>query len=97
MNIMGGVISQMPFLRFVIPGLSGYNELMSILKNLWNFLDEEIKIHEKELRSDSQPRDLIDAFLLEIHKNNENEDTIFDRKLIRLTTWGLPKLGVRLN
>lgn len=79
-------MSQMPFLRFVIPKLSGYNEIMSILINLWSFLDKEIEIHEKELQSDSQPRDLIDAFLLEIYKNNENEDTIFDRELVRRTT-----------
>lgn len=79
-------MSQMPFLRFVIPKLSGYNEIMSILINLWSFLDKEIEIHEKELQSDSQPRDLIDAFLLEVHKNNENEDTIFDRELVHRTT-----------
>ncbi|XP_011699204.1 PREDICTED: probable cytochrome P450 305a1 [Wasmannia auropunctata] len=77
-NTMGGVISQMPFLRFVIPELSGYNELMRILNKLWRFLDEEIKIHERELSD--QPRDLIDAFLLEIRKNNKNENTIFDRE-----------------
>jgi len=80
MDTLGGVVSQMPFVRFVIPELSGYNELIRILKNLWRFLDEEIKIHERELSND-QPRDLIDAFLLEIRRNNENEDTIFDRKL----------------
>lgn len=80
-DALGGVISQMPFLRFVIPELSGYNGLMRILENLWSFLDEEIKIHEKELPDDRiQPRDLIDAFLLEIRKINENEDTIFDRE-----------------
>lgn len=81
MDTMGGVVSQMPFLRFVIPELSGYKELMKILENLWLFLDEEIKIHERELFNDSSC-DLIDAFLLEIRKNDENEDTIFDRKLV---------------
>ncbi|XP_011686917.1 PREDICTED: probable cytochrome P450 305a1 isoform X2 [Wasmannia auropunctata] len=78
MDNLGGVISQVPFLRFVIPDLLGYNELMRILNNLWRFLDEEIKIHERELSD--QPRDLIDAFLLEIRKNDKNENTIFDRE-----------------
>lgn len=82
---MGGILSQLPFLRFIIPQLSGYNELMRIHKDLWRFLDEEIKIHERELLDD-QPCDLIDAFLLEIRKNNETEDTIFDRELIRCIT-----------
>ncbi|XP_018372426.1 PREDICTED: methyl farnesoate epoxidase-like isoform X1 [Trachymyrmex cornetzi] len=79
MDTMGGVVSQMPFLRFVIPELSGYEELMEILENLWRFLDEEIKIHERKLSNDP-PRDLIDAFLLEICKHDENEDTVFDRE-----------------
>ncbi|KOX69409.1 hypothetical protein WN51_05572 [Melipona quadrifasciata] len=76
MDTMGGIVSQMPFLRFVIPELSGYNELMRILQKLWSFLDEEINIHEKQL-PENQPQDLIDAFLLEI-KNTE-------RKLINNT------------
>ncbi|KYM75653.1 hypothetical protein ALC53_13716 [Atta colombica] len=79
LDTMGGVISQMPFLRFVIPELSGYKEMKEIIENLWRFLDEEVKIHERELSNDP-PRDLIDAFLLEICKYDENEDTIFDRE-----------------
>ncbi|XP_033183428.2 methyl farnesoate epoxidase isoform X2 [Bombus vancouverensis nearcticus] len=80
MDTMGGIVSQMPFLRFMIPELSGYNDLMRILQKLWNFLDEEINIHEKRL-SGNQPQDLIDAFLLEISsKNTEQGDSIFDRE-----------------
>lgn len=79
MDTMGGVLSQMPFLRFLIPELSGYNELMKILKNLWRFLDEEIKMHESDSIQD-KPRDLIDAFLLEISKNDGVQNTIFDRE-----------------
>lgn len=78
MDILGGVMSQMPFLRFIIPEKSGYNELMRILEKLWSFLDEEIKMHESE--PPDQSRDLIDAFLFEISNKNDNEDTIFDRK-----------------
>ncbi|KOC63435.1 putative cytochrome P450 305a1 [Habropoda laboriosa] len=80
MDTMGGIVSQMPFLRFIIPELSGYNELMRILQKLWNFLDEEISVHEKQL-SGNQPQDLIDAFLLEISSiNGERDRTIFDRE-----------------
>ncbi|CAD1479939.1 unnamed protein product, partial [Heterotrigona itama] len=80
MDTMGGIVSQMPFLRFIVPELSGYNDLMRILQKLWGFLDEEINIHERQL-SENQPQDLIDAFLLEISsKNTEPSDTIFDRE-----------------
>lgn len=78
MDTMGGIISQMPFLRFIIPELSGYNNLMEILRKLWNFLDEEINNHEKHL-SGNQPQDLIEAFLLEISsRNGVQNDSIFD-------------------
>lgn len=80
MDTMGGIVSQMSFLRFIVPELSGYNDLMRILQKLWSFLDEEINIHEKQL-PENQPQDLIDAFLLEISsKNTESSDTIFDRE-----------------
>lgn len=80
MDTMGGIISQLPFLRFIIPELSGYNELMRILRKLWSFLDEEITLHEKHL-TENEPQDLIEAFLLEIaSNNNDRKDTIFDRE-----------------
>ncbi|XP_029055473.1 methyl farnesoate epoxidase-like isoform X2 [Osmia bicornis bicornis] len=79
MDTMGGIVSHMPFLRFIIPELSGYNELMRILRKLWGFLDEEITIHEKQL-SGNEPQDLIEAFLLEISSNSKIDDSIFDRE-----------------
>ncbi|CAB0032549.1 unnamed protein product [Trichogramma brassicae] len=82
-DTMGGIISLMPFLRFIIPELSGYNHLMSTHEKLWGFLDEEIKLHEENLPT-SQPRDLIDAFLMEIrdqtHSADHEEQSIFDRE-----------------
>lgn len=69
----------MPFLRFVMPELSGYNALMRILHNLWSFLDEEIEIHERELSDNNPPSNLIDAFLLGIDADG-NKDSSFDRE-----------------
>ncbi|XP_050458694.1 methyl farnesoate epoxidase-like isoform X1 [Cataglyphis hispanica] len=82
MDNLGGVVSQIPFLRFIIPELSGYNELMKILKKLWSFIDDEIKMHESDPPPDNQPRDLIDAFLSKMSKKNGDEDTIFDREML---------------
>lgn len=82
MDTMGGLMSQVPFLRFVIPKLSGYTDLMAILEKLWEFLGDEIIVHEKELPN-NPPRDLIDTFLLKIiteEKNADNTtDTIYTR------------------
>lgn len=82
MDTMGGIVSQMPFLRFIVPELCGYNKLMRILVKLWAFLDEEITFHENTLSNDDEPRDLIEAFLREIalQKNDESSESIFDRE-----------------
>jgi methyl farnesoate epoxidase/farnesoate epoxidase len=40
----GGLLNQMPFLRFIAPGWSGYTRLLSVLNRLWNFLRVS-KIH----------------------------------------------------
>lgn len=83
-DTMGGLLSHMPFLRFIAPKWCNYNETMSLLRKQWKFIDEEITKHELEL-TDEEPRDLIEAFLLEIasRKGNDSND-IFDRKLLFL-------------
>lgn len=40
----GGLLNQMPFLRFIAPGWSGYTRLLSVLNRLWSFLRVS-KIH----------------------------------------------------
>lgn len=78
---MGGIVSQMPFLRYVIPELSGYNRLMENHQKIWGFVDEEISAHEKKI-SNNQAQDLIEAFLLEISsENSKRDDSIFDRTI----------------
>jgi methyl farnesoate epoxidase/farnesoate epoxidase len=34
----GGLLNQMPFLRFIAPVWSGYTRLLSVLNRLWSFL-----------------------------------------------------------
>jgi methyl farnesoate epoxidase/farnesoate epoxidase len=34
----GGLLNQMPFLRFIAPGWSGYTRLLSVLNLMWTFL-----------------------------------------------------------
>lgn len=76
----GGILSQLPILRFIFPDLSGYNSLMFILTKLWSFLNDEINQHVLNLPAD-EPRDLIDAFLMEISRNN-SDNSQFNRELL---------------
>jgi methyl farnesoate epoxidase/farnesoate epoxidase len=34
----GGLLNQMPFLRYVVPNFSGYNQLLVILNRMWGFV-----------------------------------------------------------
>lgn len=87
-DTVGGVLSHMPFLRFVAPELLGYKSVMANLERLWAFIHDEITKHEANLPGvDDQPRDLIDAFLMEIRTHmkagNADDETIFQRKPLR--------------
>lgn len=61
-DISGGMLNQMPFLRFIAPNKTGYIKLKNVLVSLWEFLEETIKEHQETVCL-SHARDLIDAFL----------------------------------
>ncbi|KAJ9585265.1 hypothetical protein L9F63_002965, partial [Diploptera punctata] len=57
----GGLLNQMPPLRFIAPRHSGYTNLMTHLNRIWNFLRVSIYDHRKSFNADNM-RDLIDLF-----------------------------------
>ncbi|KAF9419040.1 hypothetical protein HW555_004367 [Spodoptera exigua] len=63
-DMSGGILNFMPFVRHILPGLSGYTELTSIHKALHDFLRETIQEHQQNIDVNN-PRDVIDAFLIE--------------------------------
>ncbi|CAG9864108.1 unnamed protein product [Phyllotreta striolata] len=81
-DISGGMLNQMPFLRYVAPNASGYNQIREILERMWEFLEETIEDHRKTFFVSQQPRDLIDAFLQKIDVNND--PTFTDDQLMSL-------------
>lgn len=60
----------MPFLRFIVPELSGYSSLMNVLAELWGFIDEEIESHVITLKLGQPAKSLIDAFLLHVYSSS---------------------------
>lgn len=38
-DISGGILNQMPFLRHVAPQACGYSQMVDTLKRLWNFIE----------------------------------------------------------
>ncbi|XP_063217519.1 methyl farnesoate epoxidase-like [Bacillus rossius redtenbacheri] len=84
-NIPGGLlVNVMPFLRFIIPKFSGYEESMEYVTGLQNILRDTIKEH-RETFDGQEPRDFIDVYLQEIEKQKHSADTTFtDESLIVL-------------
>ncbi|XP_011299259.1 probable cytochrome P450 303a1 isoform X1 [Fopius arisanus] len=75
-DTLGGILSHLPFLRFVIPNYSGYNRLMETHDKLWGFIRNEIDEHLKTMRRDQPPKDFIEAFLLESGNSYDREELI---------------------
>lgn len=38
-NVSGGLINHFPFLRYIIPSLSGYNAITERYKQMWSFFE----------------------------------------------------------
>ncbi|XP_068618762.1 farnesoate epoxidase-like [Battus philenor] len=73
-DMSGGLLNFLPFLRHVIPGLIGYTKLVNDNKSIHTFIKETINDHRKNLDVDN-PKDVIDAFLVEMNKQGDNSLT----------------------
>nr|CAH7744053.1 unnamed protein product [Callosobruchus chinensis] len=74
-DMSGGLINQMPYLRHIAPNACGYNKIMDVLTRMWQFLEETIAEHRKTMSYMQQPRDLIDAFLQKMEYTNDTSFT----------------------
>lgn len=73
-DISGGMLNQLPFLRYVAPKASGYLAHVDILKRIKDFLEETINEHKQTICA-NHARDLIDAFLQNINYKKNPDDT----------------------
>jgi Cytochrome P450 len=80
-DINGGLLNQMPWLRFIIPELSGFNLINNLNKQLKIFFTEIIDRHVLSFSVDKANDDLIYAFINEMstQKDNKNSTFTFDQ------------------
>ncbi|XP_011692220.1 PREDICTED: probable cytochrome P450 305a1 [Wasmannia auropunctata] len=64
-NATGGILTHLPFLRYIIPGLTGFTALNQRLTRMWQFIGTEIARH-KQTRTHGEFRDFIDVYLAEM-------------------------------
>ncbi|XP_014283057.1 methyl farnesoate epoxidase [Halyomorpha halys] len=82
-DMSGGILNQMPFLRFICPELTSFNKLKAVLTKLTSFVKGIVDEHQKTVSS-YENRDLIDAFLNEMKKHEGNKSTFTEKQLIIL-------------
>ncbi|XP_068896333.1 methyl farnesoate epoxidase-like [Tenebrio molitor] len=80
-DMSGGILNQMPFLRFIAPETCGYNQLVNVLVRMWEFLEETISEHRRTMCT-THARDLIDAFLQNM--NIKSDPSFTDDQLMSL-------------
>lgn len=73
-----------PILRRVFPRSTGFISYMDNIKNLQRFMKRMISEHEQSL-DDSNPRDFIDTYLIEMKKQNTKEESIFTEEGLIVT------------
>ncbi|KAL6267703.1 hypothetical protein P5V15_000774 [Pogonomyrmex californicus] len=70
-NATGGILTHLPFLRYIIPGLTGFTVLDQRLARMWQFFGSEITRH-KQTRTHGEIRDFIDVYLAEMDSKQSN-------------------------
>ncbi|ODN05810.1 Methyl farnesoate epoxidase [Orchesella cincta] len=62
----GGLILFAPWVKHILPGLSGYTFIRKVMDELREFMIKTVETHKLTYASDNCPRDFIDVFLREI-------------------------------
>ncbi|CAI6352811.1 unnamed protein product [Macrosiphum euphorbiae] len=79
LDMSGGILNQMPFIRFLAPNSSGYEHIKQILNEFYAFLKESVEEHKCEA---NYQEDFISAFLMEIEKNKDSPGSFSEEQLL---------------
>lgn len=91
-DMSGGILSKFPWLRFLIPEISGYKLLVTLNNELKNLLMETINEHKQQY-VEGKEKDFIDAFLHEMF--TQNKDSVFSDDNLIVTLLDLFLGGIK--
>lgn len=83
-DMSGGILSQLPWLRFLAPVKTGYRPLIETMKPLWNFLKEDIGYVLKTYKHKHVPTNFIEFYCREIENRKETESFFTEDQLLAL-------------
>lgn len=76
-DMSGGVLSQMPWMRFIAPEKTGYNLLKRFNNELHQLFMETIRAHQASYSEDKADDDLIYAYIREMKERAGDKDSSF--------------------
>ncbi|XP_001865027.2 probable cytochrome P450 305a1 [Culex quinquefasciatus] len=84
-DIAGGLLNQMPWLRFVAPNWSGYNIVVDFNWQLISFFSNTIQKHNESYTDEVSSNDLIFAYMRETRKHSTNPNSNFTEDQMIMT------------
>uniref|UniRef100_A0AAT9UU50 Cytochrome P450 305A22 n=1 Tax=Maconellicoccus hirsutus TaxID=177089 RepID=A0AAT9UU50_MACHI len=81
-DMAGGLLNQLPWLRFIAPDYCGYTCIQSLNTKLFELFQDIISEHKKTITDET--RDFIDAYLHEKDSSNPDTSTFTDEQLVAL-------------
>lgn len=81
-DMAGGLLNQLPWLRFIAPDYCGYTCIQSLNAKLFELFQDIISEHKKTITSET--RDFIDAYLHEKESSNPDTSTFTDDQLVAI-------------
>ncbi|XP_022181369.1 methyl farnesoate epoxidase-like [Myzus persicae] len=79
LDMPGGILNQLPFIRYLAPKFSGKKYLKQIINELYILLKESAEEHKCK---ENDQKDFINAFLMEIKKNKESLGSFSEEQLV---------------
>ena len=79
-DVSGGILSQMPWLRFIAPEATGYNLINDLNSRFYAFFTEIVDEHLRDYSDEKSNDDLIYAFLKEMKEREGQENSTFTIK-----------------
>uniref|UniRef100_A0A1B6BXF9 Cytochrome P450 n=1 Tax=Clastoptera arizonana TaxID=38151 RepID=A0A1B6BXF9_9HEMI len=81
LDVFGGLLNQMPWLRFIAPNKTGYNYMCKVNEELGNILKEAIDWHKETLNT-RKSDDLMYLFLEEMEAQKGTDSTFTEDQLL---------------
>lgn len=76
-DMSGGILSQMPWMRFIAPEYTGYNLIKEFNMELHEFFMETIRAHQATYSEEKAGDDLIYAYIKEMKEREHDKNSTF--------------------